>query len=126
MTRITVTLLAIALCAGGNATANWSVMKLEGQESKCMLESERIEIFDGYQNTAIRMVVDGNSVAVKSVSTLDPGFSDIGIQVDKKAFIHANKVTQDKTASFDINHAALIEQFKAGLEVTVQLRFWPT
>lgn len=85
-----------------------------------------MEVFDGYQKTAVYIVVDGASVAVKSASVLDPGFSDIGMQVDKKAFIAVDKITQDKTALFDSNYAVIIEQFKPGLEVRVQLRFWPT
>lgn len=85
-----------------------------------------MEVFDGYQHTAVYIVVDGASVAVKSASVLDPGFSDIGMQVDKKAFVVVDKITQDKTALFDSNYGVIIEQFKPGLEVTVQLRFWPT
>jgi hypothetical protein len=37
-----------------------------------------------------------------------------------------DKVIQDKTASFDSNYAIIVEEFKRGLKVNVQLRFWPT
>lgn len=129
MKRTTTILLISALLGSGSAAANWVVKPVQaalGQASKCILESEKKEIFDGYQKTAIYIVVDGASVAVKSASLLDPGFSDIGMKVDKDAFIATDKVIQDKTASFDSNYAIIVEEFKRGLKVNVQLRFWPT
>lgn len=129
MKRTTTILLISALLGSGSAAANWVVKPVQGasgQASKCLLESEKKEIFDGYQNIAIYIVVDGASVAVKSASVLDAGFSDIGMQVDKDAFIAMDKVIQDRTASFDANYAIIVEEFKRGLKVNVQLRFWPT
>lgn len=130
MKRTTTILLISALLGSGSATAaDWVVKPVQGasgQASKCILESEKKEIFDGYQNITFYIVVDGASVAVKSASVLDPGFSDIGMKADKDAFIAMDKVIQDKTASFDSNYAVIVEEFKRGLKVNVQLRFWPT
>jgi hypothetical protein len=130
MKRTTTILLISALLGSGSvAAADWVVKPVQGasgQASKCIMESDKKEIFDGYQNIAIYIVVDGASVAVKSASVLDPGFSDIGMHVDKDAFIAMDKVIQDKTASFDSNYAIIVEEFKRGLKVNVQLRFWPT
>jgi hypothetical protein len=126
MIRIAIILLATALLGSGSAVASWFAKPVDSQASKCSLESRKTEIFDGYQNTTIYIIVDGVSVAVKSASVLDPGFSDIHIQVDKKTAFPVDKVIQNKTALFDSNYAAIIEQFIAGIEVKVNLRFWPT
>jgi hypothetical protein len=129
MKRTTTILLISALLGSGSAAADWVVKPVQDasrQASKCILESEKKEIFDGYQNITFYIVVDGASVAVKSASVLDPGFADIGVKVDKDAFIAMDKVIQDKTASFDSNYAVIVEEFKRGLKANVQLRFWPT
>lgn len=119
-------LLVIALLGSGSAPANWFPKPVESQAAKCALESQKMEISDGYQSTTVYIVVDNSSVAVKSASVLDPGFSDIQMRVDKKAPISVDKVVQDKTALFDSNYAVIVDQFKAGVEVVVNLRFWPT
>jgi hypothetical protein len=57
---------------------------------------------------------------------LDAGFSDIGMAVDQEEFIPMDKLGGEKTALFDSKYDRIVEQFKAGTRVRVQLRFWPT
>lgn len=129
MKRFSSILFIFTLLASGSAGAGWLVKSAPdaaGQTVRCLLESEKMEIFDGYQNVPIYLVLGASTVTVKSVSVLDASFSDIGMQVDKDAFIPMDKLIQDKSASFDSHYATIVDEFKRGIKLNVQLRFWPT
>ena len=99
----------------------------EGAAVKCRLESDKAPVNDGYQNVTAQLIVTaGGVVQVVSESTFDFGSADIGVQVDKNAFVKADKLSGDKTAVFESSAATLVPQFKAGLSARAQLRFWPT
>jgi hypothetical protein len=90
-----------------------------------VVESVRQALPDGYQTTTAYVMVDDRSVAVTSGSNLDPSFSDIGLVVDQEPLVPMDRLVGVKTALFDSKYARLIELFKAGLRLRVQLRFWP-
>jgi hypothetical protein len=109
--------------------STWHVQRAtEGGTVKCRIESEKVPINDGYQKvTAQLIVLADNTIQIVSLSTYDGGSGDIGIQVDKNAFVKFDKVVGDKVVTFDAAATAiLIPQFKAGLLARAQLRFWPT
>jgi len=119
--------LALGLPAPGRA-AEWTVRPLPGVpggRERCVLESERQPVSDGYQDTWAQIVVDEAAVRVSSASILDPGDGDIGLVVDDGPFVPADEVADKRTAVFSSRYAALIEDFRRGLRVRVQLRFWP-
>ena len=123
------TLLAGMLASPPDAAAEWTVRAEPappGRKAGCVLESERQTLPDGYQKTWAQIVVDRESIRVTSASKLDPGDADIGLVVDDESFVPADEVTGERTAVFTTRHDALIEDFKRGLAVRVQLRFWPT
>ena len=69
---------AFALLAlGGPAAADdWSVKAVprpDGTGTRCVLESIRQSLTDGYQDTTAYVTVDDRSVVVTSASNLDPG-----------------------------------------------------
>ena len=117
------------LALGGSAAADeWSVKtvpRADGPGTRCVLESARQSLSDGYQDTMAYVTVDGRSVAVTSASNLDPGFSDIGLVIDQEALVPMDQLAGIKTAVFYTKYARLVELFKAGARLRVQLRFWP-
>jgi hypothetical protein len=125
---IRVAVLALVALTGPAAAAAWtvrSVPQADGTGSRCVVESDRQALSDGYQTTTAFVTVDGRSVAVTSASNLDPGSGDIGLVVDQEALVPMDRLAGPKTALFDSKHARLVELFKAGLRLRVQLRFWP-
>src|SRR5262245_24209814 len=120
--------LVLTALGGPAAAADWSVKsapRLDGSGTRCVVESSRQALSDGYQTTTAYLTVDSRSVAVSSASNLDPGQGDIGLAVDQDALVPMDKLAGPKTALFEAKHAQLVERFKAGLRIRVQLRFWP-
>jgi hypothetical protein len=106
----------------------WHVQRVtDASGLKCRMESEKVPINDGYQKvTAQIFVTSGNVVQIVSESVFDAGSGDIGVQVDKDAFVKADKLATEKMVLFEGAASVLIPQFKAGLRARAQLRFWPT
>ena len=106
--------------------AGWSVADADHGRGGCVLESEEISIFDGYQDTRLRLSVADGKVLVKTESNIDISFSDVGLSVDRRDFIPADAVVDERHVSFSSNTAAILEEFIRGHRVTVYLRFWPS
>jgi len=120
--------LALMLLGGPAAAAEWSVKtvpRTDGPGTRCVLESTRQSLPDGYQDTTAYVTVDSGSVAVTSGSNLDGGLSDIGLVVDQEPLVPMDQLVGMKTALFATKHGRLVELFKAGNRLRVQLRFWP-
>ena len=126
--RIAPVLLLGASPPAPSLPSAWRLQRTtEGGTVKCRIESEKAPVKDGYQDVTAQLVVPaGGGVLVVSESTFDAGSGDIGIQVDKNAFVKADKLAGDKTVVFETSGATLVSQFKAGLSARAQLRFWPT
>jgi hypothetical protein len=122
-------LLAGALAGPATAAAQWT-LRVEpttgGTAVRCSIVSDRQELPDGYQKTWAQIVVDRQVVRVTSASQLDPGDGDIGLVVDDGQFIKVDEVVDSRTALFRTQYNLLVEDFRRGLKVRVQLRFWPT
>jgi hypothetical protein len=121
-------LLALLLVPAAQAAA-WTLRPIpagSGTSTRCVMESERQPVRDGYQDGWAQIVVDDKSVRVTTSSELDPGDKDIGLVVDEGAFVAADEVTGLKTAVFTARYQLLIDEFKRGLRARAQLRFWPT
>jgi hypothetical protein len=107
------------------AATEW-VIKTDRPNARCVLESSRESVWDGYQKTTAYISIAARSVSLISAAPLDGAAGDIGLTVDNEAFIKMDRLGGDKVASFDSKFDRLIEQFKAGIEARVQMRFWPT
>ena len=120
--------LALTLC-GPAAADEWSVKSVprtDGPGTRCVLESTRQSLFDGYQDTTAYLTVDSDSVVVTSASNLDGSMSGIGLAVDQEPLVPLDRLVGTKTALFaGAKHGRLVELFKAGNRLRVQLRFWP-
>ena len=114
---------------GSVACADWTVQRISnatGSEMHCHLQSDTRFVSDGYQETHVSILVQADAVLVKTAAILDASFSDIGMQIDKHAFLPMDDVYLDKVARFASHYDAIINQFRKGYTVRVQLRFWPT
>jgi hypothetical protein len=124
--------LQVLLAVGGPGTAgavDWSVKTIPGTDAhgtRCVLESASQSLSDGYQTTTARITVDKASIKVTSASNLDESFRDIALVVDRRESVPADGLAGEKTALFDSKYSHVVEQFKEGARVRVQLRFWPT
>jgi hypothetical protein len=120
-------LVAMALTGGTASAEEWlvkSVPRTDGPGTRCVMESVRRSLFDGYQDTTAYVTVDARSVTVTSASNLDPTFSDIGLFVDEEPFIPMDRLAGTKSAEFTAKYGRLIDLFKAGVRLRVQFRFW--
>jgi len=109
---------------------NWRLPNLEegddASRSKCFLLSPKITINDGQGKTRIWLEMTDKSLILKTKSDIDTGFNDIGIKIDDKDFIPLDKVDNAVDVVFKKNIATITQQFIAGQDVKLQLRFWPT
>ena len=121
-------ILALALAGGPAGAEEWTVKtvpRTDGSGTRCVMESVRQSLSDGYQDTTAYVTVDARSVTVTSASSLDGGFSDIGLIVDQEPLVPMDRLGGIKTAQFDAKYGRLVELFKAGVRLRAQLRFWP-
>lgn len=93
---------------------------------KCVLESNRIDFFDGHDNTGLTFRVLDDQLIMLTKSNIDMTFHDVGLQVGKNEFLHADSVMQDQNVVFSKEMPRLITQLRKSSETRVQLRFWPT
>jgi len=120
-------LIFAAMCIVSHATrADWFAANTESGITGCVLETGEISLFDGYQDTRLRLSVADEELRVKTDSNIDINFSDAGLAVDGKKFIPADAVADEKHLLFSSNAGAIIDQFIRGRSVTVYLRFWPS
>jgi hypothetical protein len=120
--------LLLGLAAAVSAGETWSVQAAPGGSGagpRCTLESERQALSDGYQTSWAQIQVSHDALRVLSASALDPGDGDIGLVVDDGPFVRPDEAGQ-KTAVFAAQFQRLVDEFKRGRRVRIQLRFWPT
>ena len=121
-------LIVVILFMTGLARAGateWTVKPADGGAGKCVLESSRQSLPDGYQETTVHFLVTPRSVVLVSGAPLDGTAQDVGLKVDAEPFVRPDRV-EDRKATFDSKAERLIAEFKAGSQVRVQFRFWPT
>lgn len=117
------------LLLSGVASADWTakhILDPVKDETRCMLESDKEVINDGYQDTEIILRIDDQVLLVATKSNIDGSKGDVGLAVDKHEFIKMDRLKLEQTVVFDKQIAEIVEQFKKGLRVTLTLRFWPT
>lgn len=121
-------ILTLTLVGGPAGAEEWTVKtvpRTDGPGTRCVMESARQSLSDGYQDTTAYVTVDAKSVTVTSASNLDGSFSDVGMIVDQEPLVPMDRLAGIKTAQFDAKYGRLVELFKAGVRLRVQLRFWP-
>ena len=130
-TVIALVTLAFSLTGAPGAAigAEWTVNTIPTEDksgTRCVVESKRESVWDGYQKTTAYLSVAPNSVSLISAVPFDGSATDFGLAVDDETFIRMDRLGGEKVASFDSKADRLIAQFKAGLRARVKMRFWPT
>jgi hypothetical protein len=111
------------------AAANWEAKHALDpftSKARCVVESVRKTLHDGYGDTEVLLQVDRKSLLVKTRSNLDDGKGDITLSIDKQEPLRMDKIYLDQSAVFDSDIGTIVQQFKKGLQATLRLRFWPT
>jgi hypothetical protein len=114
---------------GSETGAAWTVNIAQDpltRQEQCMVRSESQTIQDGYGETPVALMFDGQALLVVTESHIDTSFADLALVVDGKAPFHTTKLARQTVIVFDNDIATLIEQLKKGSWVTAYLRFWPT
>lgn len=121
--RVSRTVLLTVLCAAAATTrAEWTV----GQTGGCVLETSKISIFDGYQDTRLKLSLTDAGLLVRTESNIDLSFADVGLAVDGGDFIPADAVVDEQQVLFSKDSNTITGQFMRGGSVKLYLRFWPT
>jgi hypothetical protein len=111
--------------AGASASENWS-LEQGPDDAGCHLLAPRQEIETGYNQAKVEILVDETAVTIKTGAKLDGGFDDLGVSVDGGLLTAIDRIEKERAAVLQGSYAELVEQFKRGTKVRVQLRFWPT
>jgi hypothetical protein len=111
--------------AGASASESWS-LEQGPDDASCHIRTLRQEIETGYNQAKVEILVDETAVTIKTDAKLDGGFDDLGVSVDGSPLTAVDRIEKERTAVLEGAYAELVEQFKRGSKVRVQLRFWPT
>jgi invasion protein IalB len=127
-TRITIIAVAsyMALTTSQAVHADWNVKKRSDANSQCYLESDSVEMQDGYRAISVRAELDGNNLVIVTPSNVDNSYSDIRVQVDYKAPIKAASLIGKNSVRFSDLSDDMIVDMKKGLKLKAYIRFWPT
>jgi len=115
-------LLAVLYAGSVAAGATWTA----DQTGSCALETGDIIVFDGYQDTGLKLSLTETGLLVRTKSNIDMSYDDVGLAVDGGRFIPADAVVDEQDVLFSRNSDTIIEQFIRGGSVKLFLRFWPT
>ena len=116
-------LLWLALSGvAGSAEVNWNV----SNSSPCYMYTPTKSMDDGQGETSVMLRLDAQTLHVSTRSNIDAEFHDLGISVDDKEMIMADSVVKETDVVFEKDLSVLVEQFIAGRNARLQLRFWPT
>ena len=104
----------------------WEVDRQLQFGGKCVLESNKVDFFDGYDNTGLKFRVLDNELFLLTKSNIDMSFNDVGLQVGSNEFLHADNVVLDQNVVLTKEMPKLLTQLRKSSETRVQLRFWPS
>ena len=104
----------------------WEVRHALETKGECVLESNKIDFFDGYDNTGLKFKVFDNGLYLLTKSNIDITFNDIGIQVGNNELLHADKVVELQGVLFKSKLPELLKQLQTSNNAKIQLRFWPS
>jgi hypothetical protein len=120
----------LALAGIATAQAAWTPIIQPDpitRQSRCLLISEPAITPDGYDSTSVQLVFNGDHLLVVTDSEIDASFTDLQLLVDDKPPIRGDQLARKKMILvIDQDIPDLVQQLRAGRQVTVYLRFWPT
>lgn len=95
-----------------------------GNDRRCVLYSGKSAMFDGYEDSWIRLQVTTDAIVVNSESNLDPSYPNQGLRVDGGALApFVDSLLTDRSA---YTKKPVQLAMAKGSRLSVSLGFWPT
>lgn len=111
------------------ASEHWSARSVTDPVtglSSCKLMPPPVVIDDGHGDTKITVLLDRESLLVLTDSNIDSAMNDLSLSVDDGEPYAVDEVVLSKHVLFRSRVAEIIEQFIAGSNMSINLRFWPS
>lgn len=94
--------------------------------TRCLLISQKQNFFDGYTDSTISLQLSKNTLLIKTNSTIDLSYPDIGIYIDQNTPFPLEKLFGDSSILIRQNTQDITSQLLDGQKLTIKLGFWPT
>jgi hypothetical protein len=95
-----------------------------GSERRCVLYSAKKPIFDGYENSWVRLQVTTDAIVVNTDSFVDRSYSGQGLRIDNGKLMPFMPALLNKKSTYTKKPA--LAAMANGKTLTVSLGFWPT
>jgi hypothetical protein len=95
-----------------------------GNDRRCLLYSARKSIFDGYDDSWIRLQITTDAIVVNTDSYVDTSYPEQGLRIDNGKLIPFMPSLLNKKTAYTKRPAQAV--MANGTTLTVSLGFWPT
>jgi hypothetical protein len=95
-----------------------------GSDRRCVLYSAKKPIFDGYENSWVRLQVTTDAIVVNTDSFVDTSYSGQGLRIDNGKLMPFMPALLNKKSTYTKKPA--LAAMANGTTLTVSLGFWPT
>lgn len=121
----------LAGCLSLPASAGWRAEvgrdPLSGAQ-RCLLRGDAVLMPDGYTDVHIEPVISGNALVLVTDSEIDASFGDLALTVDRRPPqpppLAPSRIEGHSKVVFE-PIGPLLDDFRAGAQLSVALRFWP-
>jgi len=104
----------------------WEVRNALKFGGACVLESTKIDFYDGYDNTGLKLRFLNDGLYLVTKSNIDLSFNDVGVQVGKNKLLRADKVVNEQSVIVKNKLPTFFNQLRKAKTAKIQLRFWPS
>lgn len=94
--------------------------------TRCLLSSHKKKFNDGYSEAIISLQLSADTLFIKTNSTIDMSYPDIGIFIDQNAPLPLEQLFGDSSILIQKNTKIITAQLLQGTELSIKLGFWPT
>ena len=123
--RPTVTLESLPMTFGNQWTLDRAPNPISGK-TECILTSESVNIFDGYEQTDVQLYLTSGAIFAKTQSNIDLSYPETGLRVDSSGLRAFEKVAKLTNAVISSDVDGVLASMVPGQQVVVRLGFWPT
>jgi hypothetical protein len=95
-----------------------------GNDRRCLLDSTKKPIFDGYDKSWIRLQITTDAIVVNTDSNVDTSYPKQGLRIDKGELVPFRPNLLDKKTTYTRKPA--LAAMANGKTLTISLGFWPT
>ena len=94
--------------------------------TRCLLSSRKVKFNDGYSDSIISLELTTNTLLIKTNSSIDMSYPDIGIYIDQKEPFPLEELFGDSSILIKQNTKKITSQLLDGEMLTIKMGFWPT